>query len=124
MEIENGSRISYKFRNLQTIDSVHIVFDSDLERETLPGHWTYGKRDMRANVILDSPQMYVPKTLCKEFYVEVETEDGVEQVLKIVTNRKRTHHLILKRTVKRITLVPVANWGDSDYTKVISFDFR
>jgi len=68
--------------------------------------------------------MYVPKTLCKEFYVEVETEDGVEQVLKIVTNRKRTHHLILKRTVKRITLVPVANWGDSDYTKVISFDFR
>jgi len=124
VEVPNNSRLTYQFETLQTVNSVHIVFDSDLERETLPGHWVEGKRDMRANVMLDSPQMHMPTTLCREFYVEVETESGVKKILHVEDNRKRAYHLELWETVKSIALIPMANWGGNDCTKVISFDFR
>ena len=124
VEVENGSVITYKFDSPQMIKSVHIVFDSDLDRETLPGHWVEAQRNMRANILLDSPQMHMPKTLCKEFYVEIESLDGVERVLQIENNRKRAYHLEINKKVLRLCLVPISNWGEKDNTKVFSFDFN
>ena len=37
---------------------------------------------------------------------------------------KRAYHLPLGRTVREIRLTVLANWGDTDLTRVLSFDFN
>jgi len=90
----------------------------------LPGHWVEAGRNARANVLLDSPQIYMPKTLCREFLVELETEAGSEQLLLVKDNRKRTYHVSVNKRILSIALKVVSNWGEGNTTKVISFDFR
>ena len=124
VDVENHSALKYEFKSLQEVESIHIVFDSDLDRETLPGHWVEASRNARANVLLDSPQTHMPKTLCREFMVEIETEAGIEQLLLVKDNRKRTYHVSVNKRILSIALKVVSNWGDGHTTKVISFDFR
>lgn len=126
--VQNKQKLSYHFTMPQQVEAVHIVFDSDLNRDSLPGDRVERGRNMRANILLTSPQMYMPKTLCKEFLVELETTEGTETLLYVSCNKKRAHHLIIpedkKEKVLGISLTPLANWADSDCTRIFSFDFR
>ena len=124
VDVENNSVLKYQFKSLQEVESIHIVFDSDLDRETLPGHWVEAGRNTRANVLLDSPQTHMPKTLCREFMLEIETEAGREQLLLVKDNRKRTYHVSVNKSILGIALKVVSNWGEGNTSKVISFDFR
>ncbi len=81
------------------------------------------KHCMRSNTLLSSPQFYVPKTLCKEFVLEVEEKGETRKLLATDCNLKRAYHVIIGREVTAIRLVPKANWGDSASTDVFSFDF-
>lgn len=122
--VKNGSAVEYKFEKTEHIGSIHIVFDSDLNRETLPGDHCEKMHAMRCNILLDSPQMYIPKTLCREFVLEAETENGKTELLHVENNRKRSYHVEVDKKVKSVKLIPVSNWGDSDGTNVFSFDFK
>ena len=124
-EIRNGEPITYSLATPARVGAVHIVFDSDLERDTLPGGECERKHVTRANVLLDSPIMHIPTTLCKAFRLTAVTEDGEELVLIEENNSiKRAYHLPLGRTVREIRLTVLANWGDTDLTRVLSFDFN
>lgn len=37
VSVKNGTAIEYKFKQPEFITSLHLTFDSDLHRETLPG---------------------------------------------------------------------------------------
>lgn len=123
IKITNNTPLEYRFGTEQTVNSIHIVFDSDLNRETLPGNKVERQHSMRSNVLIGSPQFYVPKTLCREFTLELLFEDHIEKLLDIKENRKRAYHISVRRKVNGIRLTPIKNWGDTDNTAVFSFDF-
>ena len=122
--VKNGSSLEYKFGSFETVSCVHITFDSDLCRTTLPGGYCERTHSMRSNTLLDSPQFYVPKTLCKEFVLEAETENGAEIICKSETNLNRAYNIPVNKKVRSIRLTPLSNWGGNEETNVFSFDFK
>lgn len=54
----------------------HLVFDSDLNRESLPGEEVEQSRPTRCSTLLDSPQMHMPSPLCRSFTLTAETDEG------------------------------------------------
>jgi len=118
-----GEEITYTFKP-QNIASVHIVFCSDLNRDTLPGlsscERTHGTR---ANQRLDSPKMQMPKSLCKSFRIYGE-KDGIRtELLSVENNRKRSYHMTPNQIFDKLVLIPEGTWGEYEKTPVISFDF-
>ena len=122
--VENGTVLEYKFDKSEKVKSVHITFDSDLNRETLPGDQCEQYHTMRCNILLDSPQFYVPKTLCKEFKLEVVTENGTKVIADEKKNLNRAYNIDINEEILGIKLTPISNWGDNSKTNVTSFDFN
>lgn len=121
MKVKNNTSVYYDVGGY--VKSVHIVFDSDLNRETLPGDECERLHATRCNIRLDSPVMTMPKTLCKAFVLEIETKNG-KITVKEENNRKRAYHIPVNGNVSSIKLTPITNWGDTDDTPIISFDFN
>ncbi len=118
------TEISYSFPETK-IDSVHLVFSSDLNRKTLPGSHCERIHSTRCNQRLDSPMMHMPTTLCREFVLYGECRGERTELLRVSDNRKRAYHLNLGKTFDRLVLVPQKSWGeDADQIPVISFDFN
>lgn len=122
-EVDNGRQLVYNQKG-EYVRAVHVVFDSDLNRETLPGDECERYHSMRCNVLLDSPVMCMPKTLCRDFVLTVCTDSGEKTVADIKDNRKRAYHWEINEKVSKITLDISSNWGGTEKTRVISFDFK
>ena len=122
--VKNGTGLEYSFGKFETVSSVHITFDSDLNRNTLPGGRCEQTHSTRCNTRLDSPQFHVPATLCKEFILEATTENGTEVIFKTKNNLNRAYNIPLNKKVNSLRLVPISNWGESDTTAIFSFDFK
>ncbi len=123
--IDNGNDLSYNFKNSQKVNAVHIVFDSDLDRTTISG--TYCERryiSRGGNYLIGCAKNYLPKTLCKSFTLSVTDENGVTEEFSVDKNMLRSYHYKLNKAVKSIKLTPKSNWGGSDRTTVVSFDFN
>ncbi len=119
----NGEELTYHVSQLSGSISVHIVFDSDLNRDTLPGDACERTHATRANTVLDAPQMRLPSTLCKEFLLTAVTGGEKREILRVDNNRRRSFHVTFNGPVESITLVPVSNWGGSAFTRIFSFDY-
>lgn len=121
--IKLGGKVEYSFEATE-VKSVHIVFDSDLNRLTLPGGWCEQGHSTRANILLDSPIMHMPTTLCRDF-VLVGSLGGVDEViLSVSDNRRRAYHVEPGRKFDKLTLIPTASWGEGETLPLISFDFE
>ena len=121
----NQIPLTYRFTAPISVESVHVTFNSDLNRTTLPGDICERTHSTRANVRLDSPVMYVPLTLCRSFRLEADTSDGVMVLLDVADNVNRAHHVPVHRTdILALRLIPLSNWGGTENTDVFSFDFR
>ncbi len=118
-----GQEIEYAFPQTK-VSAVHVVFDSDLNRETLQMNPVESRHITRANTRLDSPMMHMPKTLCKEFVLYGEKEGVRVEMLRIEKNRKRAYHINVDKAVDKLILVPVDVWGEGKKIPVISFDFE
>lgn len=120
--IKNGTPICYEVGG-KHVQSVHVVFDSDLDRKTLSGDECERSHFTRCNILLDSPDIYMPKTLCRKFVLNIVDKDGNAAKTKITDNRKRAYDIDINKDVLKIELIPISNWGDSDVTSIFSFDF-
>lgn len=123
ISLANGSSVAYRFENSTPIASVHIVFDSDLNRATLPGDQCERKHATRACERLDVPQMHLPKTLCRAFVLTAVTEKGEKVLYKTDCNIKRAYHFTLQEPVTELRLQILDNWGCGKETPLFSFDF-
>lgn len=123
--IDNNTALMYEWENYQYIGAIHIVFDSDLERDSITISKNVCERThaTRANILLDSPEIHMPKTLCRDFRLDITTQGGTEELLAVTENRKRTYHIPVNKKICRVTLTPLRNWGGSIKTAVFSFDF-
>lgn len=117
-----GSSITYTFPE-STVESVHLVFDSDLNRETLPGSRVERTRCMRSNQRLEHPQTALPTTLCKEFMLTGFLRGEEQFSVHISDNRKRSHHIKTGKVFDKLVLTPMSGWG-GETIPVISFDFK
>ncbi len=124
VSVKNGTFLEYNFDNFEYVGKVHITFDSDLNRDTLPGGACEKRHSMRSNTLLDSPQFYVPSTLCKKFVLEAEDEEKSFIVFETVNNLKRSYSIPVNKKVKRLRLTPLSNYGEKDETVIFSFDFQ
>ncbi len=125
VQIENGKPVEYRLDTPATVNAVHLTFDSDLNRLHIPGDECERTHVTRANVRLDSPQMHLPTILCKAFRLSAVTETGEEkELLSVDVNRKRAYHVPVGMKVKAIRLTLLENWGNTDTTNLIAFDFN
>ena len=121
-KVPQGQEIVYTFAPA-TVKSVHAVFSSDLNRDTLPGGKCERTHSTRANRTLNSPQMHMPTTLCKEFSIWGEYEGKKIPLLEVKENRKRAYHLPVGQVMDKLILRPLSTWGDFEEIPVLSFDF-
>ena len=117
-----GEEITYRFPAAE-LSSVHVVFDSDLNRKTLEGSQCERTHTIRMIHRKDSPRMTMPKTLCRAFVLYGECDGKRTELLRVSENRKRAYHLPLAESYDALVLVPLETWGDDSTAGVISFDF-
>ena len=118
-----GESITYTF-DKSRVKNVHIVFNSDLNRLTLDGGVVERTHNTRLLKRLTSPDLHMPKTLCRAFKL-IGTKDGqAVELLSVSDNRKRAYDLSLDCELDSLTLIPTELWGEGDRVSLVSFDFR
>ncbi len=65
----------------------------------------------------------MPKTLCKSFRLVAETVNGDETLLCVGENLLRSYLCKVEKPVWAILLEMTENWGGTEETNLISFDF-
>ncbi len=118
-----GDNIIYRFEK-RLVRAVHIVFNSDLNRETLDGEKIERKRATKLLYKKNSPTLHLPSTLCKSFELYGELDGKRELILAVKNNRKRCYDVKIAKTYD--TLILTLNEGRSNDKKIpiISFDFK
>ena len=121
-----GTPVVYRLREARKPELIHIAFDSDLDRVTLPGSEFERRHSMRCNILPGAPVMHPPKTLPKRVTVKVVCADGTEQVLfRSENNLLPVLNLTVDRPVTEIALTVEELWcSDAANVHLFSFDFR
>jgi len=123
--IRLGEAAEYDFGSEKPVSMVRIVWDSDLDRTTMPSiKGRVYDINMLHNRSWHSPDFYVPKTMTKSYRIEGVKADGSVVVLCEETNNyQRLNKIAVEGTYKAIRLVPLATWG-SEQSHVFAFDVR
>lgn len=100
-----GCFFAYSFDEPKFVEKVRIVFDSDLNRETLPTRERILNRNMFHNILLGRETSYVPKTLIKSFRVIFMLPDGKERTVNITDNYQRLVCVLCGEEIKSVKLV-------------------
>jgi len=118
-----GASVEYHMEEPVEVSRVRVVFDSDLNRVTLPGDAIERGHGTRACVKPDSPVMCMPKTLAKVYSLEIETENGWEGVIFETENIRRLITISVCRPITGIRLTVMETWG-AETVHIMSFDFE
>lgn len=117
-----GEKITYTFEK-SYIKSVHIVFDSDLNRRTLKGSVVERTHNTRLLKKLSSPDLKLPNNLCRSFCL-IGVRDGVEtELFSTYENRKRAYDIPIGEEFDSLILIPHDIWGSGERIPIVSFDF-
>lgn len=120
-----GEKICYRLNSAEYIKNVRITFDSDLDRETLPGDKCERIHITRANVLPDSPKTHLPTTLVKTYELKGELENGETVLLKAENeNILRTVNIPINKRLKSLSLTLKETWySNNKKIHLFSFDF-
>ena len=121
--VKNQTTIRYTFENAEFVSGIKTVFESDLLRESYDDmDWIEKHHSMRANILDTSPLNYLPKPLAKEYEIRVRLQSGKTLCFTEKENKKRSVLIEINEEVKEISLTVLANWGDTDTTKIFTFE--
>ncbi|HEY8805366.1 MAG TPA: FAD-dependent oxidoreductase [Clostridium sp.] len=110
-----GEWVQCSFENLEQINELRFVFDSNLNREI---------HNMPCNYPLIQNDFHVPETMIKEFRIEAQDECGNWiKVAEIKNNYQRLVKLKLDFKTKGIRFIPIITWG-FEKAHVFSWDLR
>lgn len=117
--------VTYTWSEPVALHNVHLQFDTDLERETLPGHWIERQRSMRANRTPESPSTHLPNTLVKGYTVTAETTSGIVVLAETDCNLVGCVNVkVPEGLYKSVTFTPHSCWGPASEARIFSFDVR
>lgn len=116
-----GNYAEYRYDTPVYVKTARFIFDSDLDRLTLPGDHCERTHSMRANTGCNPPVMCMPKTLIKDFNIELSDENNGVITFDIKNNRKRLVLIDINKNIKSIKLTVLSAWG-SENVNIISFD--
>ena len=121
---EKGAWVQYELENAMYIQSLRIIFDSDLERVTVSDDYTGRKFAMACNYPLDRKKTAVPTTMVRCFSVDILNEKGMwENIVKEDNNYFRHRKIIVDKKVKAARLTCLETWGD-EKVRLFSFDMQ
>lgn len=118
-----GDRVCYRFASPQDLQAIRIVFDSDLNRESLPRMERELNRNLFHNRLLSCEPSCVPPTMVKAYRVTAVREDGEHVVLIEETknyHRLRVHPVQLSNCV-RLEMTILETWGH-ETVRVFAFE--
>lgn len=104
--------VTLSFDTPTSLTGIRLVFDSDLDRVTLPE----SKRNLTKNILhhrpIDWPDTYPAPTLTRQFSVIGIDQGGCEIVLCQEKNcYQRLYMKSVSCTVREVTFIPTATWG-------------
>lgn len=122
-----GKAVTYTFDEPCKLSNIHLQFDTDLNRKTLPGESIDRKRSMRANRTPDSVVSCMPKTLVKAYRLTAITEEG-EEITLVNTDCNLVGCVNCptgERVYRSASFIPISTWGEGASTvRIFSFDVR
>lgn len=127
VSIPLGKAVTYNFQTPLKLNNIHLQFDTDLDRETLPGNYVERCRTMRANRRQDSPSVHLPKTLVKSYSLTAETESGGTMILAKTDNNiiGCANFSQISDRIVSISFTPYETWEDgATFANIFSFDVR
>jgi len=107
-----GIPLELRFHRERNIRRIRLVFDSDLDRQTLPEEERILNRFMLANRFRQWPDSYVPTTMTKAYRLEAVMSDHSVQTLfetSLQYQRLCIHKVNVMATA--IYFTPLATWG-------------
>lgn len=119
--------VRYAFASPVALANIHLAFDSDLDRKTLPGDGCERRHTMRANVVPDSPVMTMPQTLLRSWKLEGITEKNEKVLLAEENcNIRQCVNIPVYGRFTEVIFTPIATWAGEmcDRVHVFSFDMR
>ena len=118
---QKGSYVQYTFPAVTHIQKIRLIFDSDLNRETLPEERKYN-RPMQASYFLKDQAMYVPQTMMHAYRIDYCDDKGNWQTAFTETDHyQRLAQHTVSFSAKAVRFVPLSTWG-SDLFHIFAFD--
>lgn len=114
LELDFNRAVEITLPKARHINELRFIFDSDLNRDSFDKDINYNFKDypMRCNTYLNESFVGLPKTLIKEFDVEIDDGNGeYRNILSEKDNILRLYRLKLGTDVKRIRFIPRAAHG-------------
>ena len=100
------------FNQKTNVNQVCIVFDSELNRESWTDVFIKHKRfPQRCHVRKDSNDVYVPKSLVKEYILEGYNGDKWETIYTEDNNYQRLNVIDINGSFNKIRLIAKSTWG-------------
>ncbi len=100
---------------------MRLVFDSDLNRETMPEAEARLNRPMRHNIRLCWEKSHMPTTVVKDFDLIYTLADGRQVTEEIRGNHQRLVRVACGQAVRSVRVVLRETWGSSD-CRMFAFD--
>ena len=126
--VTKGGAIEYRFDKPVRLSRARIIFDSDLDDETLNGEEAQLRRNMLANRSRNWKDSYVPKTIVKSYRLEIlDAAGNAAASISVDDNHQRRRvHVLTAETgaeveASVVRLTPLETWG-SDMCHIFSFD--
>ena len=109
--LQNGEPLEICFDAPRKISGLRLVFDSDLNRETLPEAQVGIHHFMPTNRRWDDPASCVPKTLVREFEIHALVDGEWQRIERVLENYQRLCRVSVDVTTQKLRFVPNATWG-------------
>ncbi len=118
-----GDMITYIFPAVCHLQRVRIIFDSDLDRTTLPSPENALNRNMFSNRLLSMQPSTVPATMVRRYRIWANYPDGSR---RLVTEEKNNYFRLRKHIVDLpgcigLSLQPLETWG-AEKVRIFAFE--
>ena len=118
-----GDTIEYRFKTPAELHGARIVWDSELNRESMPR--IAGRlftHNMMCNKPLGMPEFHVPRALTRSYRIIGVREDGTPETLFATdANHQRLNRIPLSGVWAAVQLVPETTWG-AEQCHLFSFE--
>lgn len=111
---KTGDKIEYTLSKDTIISEIRLIFDNDMNRKY---------HNMPCSYPLHEERFKLPKTLIREYRIELEDEKGAISSIHISDNHQRFVKHKVNAPAKRVRFIPLSTNGSEEF-RLFSFEIR